>query len=445
MWTPSKILNRLIDPLIKMIRKPTETEYWHPGLLQQELDDSIEEIVQQFAIELVKEKIVTLNLDLSSKQISKIASKLVNNEQDVVHIGSWKFWDKKKIEVNIQITESELESLGEETTYIVEQVAPALVQSFSDEFTMDILNYALRKWPKEHRRRKNEVIKFRRRLEKRWGKPIETISLMLDLSREFGRNINEILRQRENGPTPHMAEALSRLHSRGCQVTEDIICLLSSGLADGAMARWRTLHELTTVTLLISEFGEELAERFLLYEIVEERRAALQYQAFSDRLGQSPISKDELDDIEESYQKIIDRFGEDFSYPYGWASKHLAKVRPNFSDLELAIGLDHWRPYYKMASQNVHATPQSLFDRLGLISQEEGLLAGPSNFGLDEPGQCTAISLTQLTTAILTPEPNLDVIVLLKILGKLQERASEEFKDALEQLYRDEMDLQNKP
>ena len=47
---------------------------------------------------------------------------------------------------------------------------------------------------------------------------------------------------------------------RACQVTDEIICLLENGFADGAMARWRTLHEIAVVAVVISQHGENLCD-----------------------------------------------------------------------------------------------------------------------------------------------------------------------------------------
>ena len=55
------------------------------------------------------------------------------------------------------------------------------------------------------------------------------------------------------------------------------------------------------------------------------------------------------------------------------------------------------------------------------------LLAGPSNVGLADPGQSTAISLLQVTTALLTTEPVFDCIVTSKILAMITEEVKSAF------------------
>src|SRR5262249_50921986 len=43
-------------------------------------------------------------------------------------------------------------------------------------------------------------------------------------------------------------EALVRLHARSCLVAEEVCWLMEGGFASGAHSRWRTLHELVTVS-----------------------------------------------------------------------------------------------------------------------------------------------------------------------------------------------------
>lgn len=53
------------------------------------------------------------------------------------------------------------------------------------------------------------------------------------------------------------------------------------------------------------------------------------------------------------------------------------------------------------------------------MAEIDVLLAGPSNFGLADPGQSTALSLLQVTSALLLTTPKLDGIVGAKLLTRL--------------------------
>ena len=123
------------------------------------------------------------------------------------------------------------------------------------------------------------------------------------------------------------------------------------------------------------------------------------------------------------------RFGESFKGDYGWAALAIRSNRPTMSDIEEHVQLDHMRPYYRMASDNVHPNSHGSYFRLGLHSsqQEKMLLTGPSNLGLADPGHSTAISLLQITTALLATESVLDCVVTMKILAELTNEVGEAF------------------
>ena len=57
-------------------------------------------------------------------------------------------------------------------------------------------------------------------------------------------------------------------------MADEIICLLENGFADGAMARWRTLHEIAIVAIVLSKHGEDIAQGYLDHQAVESKRAA---------------------------------------------------------------------------------------------------------------------------------------------------------------------------
>ena len=270
---------------------------------------------------------------------------------------------------------------------------------------------------------------FEKRLNERWKCPLDLLDLVIALSTEACSEFNRKFRDEARGSGDAVFEVLTRLHARGCQVSGEVLALLRSGFSDGAHARWRSLHEMAVVATLIQEHGQELAERYLLHEIIQQYKLACEYREFFDRLNAEPPSKGNLDELRVQYDELIARFGEAFKGDYGWAASAIGSNRPTMSDIEQHVQLDHMRPYYRMASDNVHANSHGAHFRLGLPSfqQEEVLLAGPSQFGLADPGHSTAISLLQITTTLLTTESVFDCVVTMKILAELTDEVGEAF------------------
>ena len=94
------------------------------------------------------------------------------------------------------------------------------------------------------------------------------------------------------------------------------------------------------------------------------------------------------------------------------------------------MGLDHFRPYYKLASHNVHANPKGMLFRLGSPPDAELLIAGPSIYGIADPGHETAISLLQITTNVLTYDATIDKLVRNSVLLELEREIGDSFYQA---------------
>jgi hypothetical protein len=237
---------------------------------------------------------------------------------------------------------------------------------------------------------------------------------------------------------PLSVDVLTRLHARACQIAEEVACLLEGGFADGAMARWRTLQEISAVAGLISEHGEELAERYVEHDAIECARAARQYQKYHAQLGAEAITAEEMQEIEGQAKALKDKYGKEYGSANGWAAKHLGVAEPKIDQIIAAARIDHMMAYYKIASHNVHANPRGIFFKLGITGEAAVLLAGPSNAGLEDPGQNTAISLMQITSALALLNPTLDDLIAMRVIQQLADQIGASFVEAHRQLERDE-------
>ena len=306
----------------------------------------------------------------------------------------------------------------------VDDMIPGLVDNIADLFLARIRQDASSGLKRHRRDRKG----FEKRLNECWKYPLDLLDLVIALSTEAGAEFNRNFRNEAADSGDAVFEALTRLHARGCQVSGEVLALLHAGFADGAHARWRSLHEMAVVASLIQQHGQELAERYLLHENIQQYKLACEYQEFFDRLDVEPPSKEHFDKLKAQCDELIATFGKEFKGDYGWASSAIGSNRPTMRDIEQHVQLDRMRPYYRMASDNVHANSHGAYFRLGLhSSQEEVLLAGPSNLGLADPGHSTAISLSQLTATLLVTESVLDCVVTMKILVELTDEVGEAF------------------
>jgi len=405
-------------------------------ILQGALERALQGLPDQFLLELVAKKLSVHGVSLSVRERKQLAKRLTGGTLDTFRIRNLKFWDRRRIK--IEFTEEEIEGAGKKFTEFIEARLPELILASTDDLSQKILADLKRKWPAEARRQRRQWAGFSKRLYERWRLPIEGLKMLLTISREFGARMNEEIRvSKELKSRRDLVEVLTRSHARACQITEEVICLLGAGFADGAMGRWRTLHEIAVIASFIGAHGDDLAERYSLHQIVESKRAADDYENFRVRLGREPLKASEIKKLQESFEALGQRFGRDFLTPYGWAAHHLRMGRPKFRDIEEAARIDHLRPYYRLASHSVHANPKGIFFQLGLLRESQILLSGPSNAGLVDPGHGTAISLAQVSVALGNLQTTIDNVVALKIILQLVDEVGEAFAEAQAKLEND--------
>lgn len=279
---------------------------------------------------------------------------------------------------------------------------------------------------KERRKLSNQ---FGKRNIKRWEKAFDKFETHIVICTEAGEEFNKSYRPEAAETNNLVFDLVVRHHARACHISQEILCLLKSGFADAAHARWRALHEVTATAMFIAKHGHECAERFYFHEIVESYDGMLEHKAYEDRLQAQAPTQEEIDDCKKIYDCLIEKYGKKYADHNGWASYLFPDHRRvGFIAIEKDVGLDHMRPYYKWASQNIHSGAKGMRNRLGLCeAKEDILLVGQSNSGMTDPAHATAISLCQITSTLLALEPTLDHIVMMNIISDYEKEVGDCF------------------
>lgn len=260
-----------------------------------------------------------------------------------------------------------------------------------------------------------------------WQKGLDLLEAYLVAAFEAGENFNKHYRKVASKADDYMFEVLTRIHARAVHVGFEVLTLLKAGYSDGAHARQRTVHELGVISNFITMNGSELAKCYLEHEVIESYKAMILFQEHAEALGYKPYSDEYVQRVKTNRDELCKRYGKSFNGDYGWASVALSIKSPTFRDIEKASGLDHLRPYYKMASHNVHANPKGLSFRLGLSENANILLAGPSNYGLTDPAHGASISVLQATIPMLNSKPTIDSLVIGFVLQKFVDDIGQAF------------------
>jgi hypothetical protein len=285
---------------------------------------------------------------------------------------------------------------------------------------------------------------FEQRLYDRWKKALDLYDAIVILTIESGEHYRKQHTEQSAREKDNVFGVLVHIHAKACQTASAIGVLLKSGYARDALARQRTLHELAVTAYFIKKHGQDTTTRFWLHNTIESYKAALQYEQYCKRLGYEPHDPAYLSKLRSQRDALISRFGSVYGEQYGWAAHALGKTRGvSFSDIEEDIGLDHLRPYYRMASHGVHANPKGLIFDIGNIDRDipgyhRPMLAGASNAGLADPGQAALISLNQCTVALLTWKNDLETLMKVKVLDSFVHEACQAFIEIHQELILEE-------
>lgn len=261
---------------------------------------------------------------------------------------------------------------------------------------------------------------FERRNKRRWKLPLDQLKIMIRIVEESAEGLVAEWNKKHKSD-PYTFGAMNHLCVRSLMLVREIICLIEGGFADGALGRWRSLHETAVVACFIAKHGELTAERFMASFNCKSKKAMLQFNEYAERANLEPFGDEDIRVAEKECRELEVRLGKGLGDDFGWAREALStKGKPTLFDLEQATGLDHWRPRYRWSSQNIHSSYRPPFSSLGVSEAKAMLhLTGQSNSGMVDPIHMTAMSLLVAATSFLTHWPNMGRLVAAQILGQI--------------------------
>lgn len=284
--------------------------------------------------------------------------------------------------------------------------------------------------PKILRAKRKEIKSFEKVHQKRWRRCLELLELQLviseEISQEFHNNFDQNNEETDNALDYTSLEALHNLHTRAVLVGREILCLLRAGYADGALARWRSLHEIAVIIsfICIAENRQEISTRYILSREVQALKSMKDFNKYVEKAKPERFSDEEIQYAKERSEKIKEKYGKELENDYGWAYPTLNNKKPQLIHLEQHTGLDYWRPRFKWASNYIHGNFKPHDTLLGLSEVNDNddiefYLTGPSYSGITDPGHMTSISLLIATTHLLTTMPIIDHMISIKTLSIL--------------------------
>lgn len=262
-----------------------------------------------------------------------------------------------------------------------------------------------------------------------WKEGLDQLEQFIALNLDWGTKLIHEFKANGDPERKHRFAALIQNHSRACLMSEEILHLLKGGFADAAFARWRSLYEIAVTATFIGLRGEACAEAYLDHGIVDELKCHQLDRELQAARGIKPQSDGGLKDLERAFQEMLEKHGNPFKNPFGWAAAALGLKNPQFTDLERNLGQDHMRVLYKRASHKVHAAANGISTSLG--TQSFGLnapmLRSPTHEGLGDPAILCAQSLSQTSAVVTTLFPKAECLIELNLFAELVSRIEETF------------------
>ena len=275
--------------------------------LQELLEKELSNVPRQILEKRLAEKFKTAGLRATKARTRKLAEYILAGNTEDIAIS------KNDRDASMVVTEEDIDHVLNDVERFFGEQYETIVRDAAENIA-DLLHKTLTaNWPGEYEAQEAEVAAFRSRLERRWGKALAKLRMLLTIVREWTAGAFERWQHaKAAGKKSHLTDVMLRLLVRACQVTDEILVLLENGFADAAMARWRTLHEIAIVSAVIAKYGEEIAERYVHYQIVESSSAIKLYERDHKDLGFRSISKRLKEKVQKDHNKAVKRFGKRF-------------------------------------------------------------------------------------------------------------------------------------
>jgi hypothetical protein len=194
------------------------------------------------------------------------------------------------------------------------------------------------------------------------------------------------------------------------------------------------------VAYFIKQHGNDVAERFMLHELIKTAKTSDEYERIATKKGYPPQDPVERQHVQVARAELVKKYGTNYKKDYGWAAGEL-RGDVSFAAIEQAVGMDHWRRAFMSASDSVHAGFKGMTSDIGQIGRAEYphlILAGPSNAGLVDPADSAMLAIQNCTVALLTHRTTPERMITLSILARLAEDALAAFVQAHQTLEQEE-------
>ncbi|MBR3416806.1 MAG: hypothetical protein IKH09_08945 [Clostridia bacterium] len=284
--------------------------------------------------------------------------------------------------LNKSNSSDEIKSFG---LYVIKKTESIKLATIDSEFQNDIIKKVF----------KDREL-FQNNLRNKWGHCFDLSTILrVSVSSLTDKHIKYVEKCYSKNELPEKENTwicLKYLLGRAIQVYAEIMCLVENGFPDAALARWRTLYELTCSAEFINNNGEQVAKAFKEY--------------------------DNRNSNYEWANKAKCFAGQDF------VSFHSIEKQCDFSK-------SGWNKVKKLAHLPIHVGANGTFSRAGL-EKNKPIPIGPVESGIAFPATQAAYMLGIISTIFFSSFVNIDSAINSYLIYDLVEMTVNKYYQVFE-------------
>ena len=323
-----------------------------------------------------------------------------------------------------------IKEVGEQITEALPQAVQVTLEKMADLIGVELLTQAM-----EHTEYLNKTQELRAStVEKLWGKAVDQLNMLRHLVVEWDGTASEI----KSGPyaNPNTALALNRVVLRVYSVVGEVIALARAGYADGALARWRSIHEICIVAIFLSKQSDRCAQMYLAHSIIDELRLVESGCSEGAHGAKNKADVKYLSSLKNQKRQLVKIFGPSFAKDLGWAAVELGRARVTFRELEDFVEMGMLRQGYQYANSATHGGALAALTRISLGMNVEYSDEISPAFGCEVAMGYVAGSLSTLIAELCVGTESADLLIMNMVIQNFSSDVREHIKNSKKKLSR---------
>lgn len=391
-----------------------------PSGMQDEFDKAIEQTVAPKNILplAMSRSVERLGLNCDESDLKALINAVINSEHGEINIdldipcsfGTTKEDVQSTITIIFDDLKCTIKEVGTEITEALPQAVQITLEKMADLVGGELLSKAM-----EHTEYLGKVQELRAStVEKLWRKAVNQLDMLRHLVVEWDGAAFEI----KSGPYANVntALALNRIVLRLYSVAGEIIALARAGYAGGALARWRTIHEICIIAIFLSKQSDRCAQMYLAHSIIDELRLVESGSREGGHKSNNKGDQQYLISLKKQRSKLVEIFGPSFAKDLGWAAVELGRTRVTFREIEDFVEMGMLRKGYQHASSATHGGALAALTRISLGMDIEYAGEVSPAFGCEVAIDYVAGSLSTLIAELCVETESADLLIMNMVI-----------------------------